>query len=348
MGIMSPKKTIKIFILISVIIILIFSIITFDCRSKEHYNELRKQFEDARMEIGKEAEYAIIGEILKEGKVYFIERESLDDLLTVIELKPMGAMACGYDYFIKIYRKKSPNLNIDINTECDYFTIADKEKSYDFGFNSNFFVFSGEFRKKVLYYIKELNKSKKYLYVIKSPISNKFEDLKKILIQDEGFKVLKPDAAPGELNPCLILNYVDRASKYPNLNKDEIFSTCHFGRFEPDKIFNEILNHEYLKNKIVLISNVYYRGSSSNENDHFFKREIKVYIQGDLPDKPFEHLKNIWLKNNQDRCNEFLKFEIEFIRDNFYFLEIISDQLIDQDGLDRIVKKYNLIEIFSR
>ncbi len=348
MGIMAPKKIFRILNPLILICILISFIITSDCRSKEYYNELRKQVEDARREIGNEAEFAIIGEILKEGKVYFIEKEKLDNLVPFIEFKTMGAMACGYDYYIKIYRKKLPILYIEINTECNYFTIADKDKSYDFGFSSNFFVLSGEFRDKVQDYIKKLDDHKKYLYVIKSPISNKLEDLKKVLIRNEGFKMLKTDAAQGELNPYLILNYVDRASKYPNLNKDEIFAPHEFGRFEPDKIFNEILNHEYLKNKIVLLSKVYYTASVSNANDHFFKREIKVYIEGDLPINHFHHLKNIWLKNNQNGIDESLKFEIEFICDNFFLLEVISAQLIDQERLDRLVKKYNLMEIFSR
>jgi hypothetical protein len=139
------------------ICILTLSIIILGLRSTEYPTEFDKQVEYARREIGKQAEYAIIGEILKESKVYFIKKEKLADLVPFIEFKTRGAAACGYDYYIKIYRKKLPNLYIELNTECDYFTISDRNKSYDFGFHSNFFVFSGKFRKIVQGYIKKLN-----------------------------------------------------------------------------------------------------------------------------------------------------------------------------------------------
>lgn len=343
-----PKKTVKIFILISMTCILTLSIIILALKSSEFPFGPGHRVENARREISKQAEYAIIGEILKESKVYLIEKEKLGELVPSIEFKIRGAVACGYDYYIKIYRKKLPNLYIHVNTKCDYFTISDKSKSYDFGFPSNFFVFSGRFREIVQGYIKKLNESKKYIYVVKSPISNNLEDLKRNLIQNEGFKVLKPDAAPEELNPYLRLNYVDRASKYPNLNEEQIWSFHDFGKFEPDNIFNEIINHEYLKDKIALISGVAHTASVSDPNDYFFSRQVKVFLQGELPIKHFQQLKNVWLKNNNNTIHENLKFEIEFIRDNFFLLEVISDRLLETEQSDRLVKEYKLKEIYSR
>ncbi|MCX6580331.1 MAG: hypothetical protein NT166_09105 [Candidatus Aminicenantes bacterium] len=346
MKILSSKKIVNIFIVFFVICILIFSIKILYLRNDEYNKDLSKQNENARREIERPTEYAIIGEILEEGKVYFIKKEMIDDLLTLMEVKPISAMPCGYNYYIKIYRKELPSLYFELNTECNYFTISDRNKSFDFGFDSNFFLLFGKFLKNIEGYIRNLNESKNYLYVIKSPISNKIKDLETALIQNEGFIVLKSDTKAEELNPYLRLNYVDRASKYPNLTDEEITSSYDFCKFKPDNIFNEIINHEYLKNKIALISEVYYIGSSFIETDRFFKREVKVYIKPDLSSAHFQYLKDIWLKNNQDRKDEYLKFEIEFIRDNSFLLEVISSQYIDRNELNRIVKKYNLMEIY--
>jgi len=283
-------------------------------------------------------DYGIFGELEgPERWIVKIDPGRLTRILDSLHRLPRGAMPCGYDYYLKIYRHNSSNIIISVNTECHYLTIHDTDGRTNLR-SGVFYSLRGPFYKWIKRLSTELGASRSYLYTFKVPISLRFNELSARIGQFEKCSILEPDSREGERNPHISLEYSDDLSNYPNLPEaDATRFLTELGRLEPDNRFFMMINDERLRNRIASLSLVRNRQTSYFKDRVTFFRSMEIFIEGTLLDEEIEALKGAWETVNG-------KNTFGYSADTKYTIEVVTDKLLKDAELLELKERYGIRE----
>jgi hypothetical protein len=282
--------------------------------------------------------YGIFGEYEKGRGIVEIDAANLITIIESLQIAQQGAMPCGYDYYLKIYRTGSSNFIIEMNTECKYLTIHSADGHEEIGLGE-FYSLSGRFFGEVKRLISELATSRRYLYKCRVSPDQSYEELSAKMAQGERCFVLKPDIREDERNPFISIRYSDKLALYPKLSEWDILRQCELGELEPDKHFNMLVYDSRLENRIASLSPVMFRESTSLRDESTFIREMKVYIKDPLSEVALEILRKAWEgANGRDT--------FRYSAGKEYTIEIITDKMLMESDIVELKKKYSIREIF--
>jgi hypothetical protein len=279
--------------------------------------------------------YGIFGEYEGARSIVKIGLGRLDRILDSVHRFPRGAMPCGEDYYLKIYRPNSSNIIISTNTECRYFTIADTDGRTSLK-NGVFYSLNGSFLRWIKRLASELTTSHDYFYSFQVPIALKFNELSTKIEQFKNGTILNPDGREGERNPYISLTYSDKLSNYPKLSVSQVSRyQCELGVLEPDNHFNLLIGDQRLKGRIAEISPVSLKETISYLGEETFFRKIKIFILGALSKEDIEGLRTTW---------EGVNGESTFIysADAEYDIEFITDELLKKSDIVDLEERYGI------
>lgn len=280
--------------------------------------------------------YGIFGEYEGAGRsIIKIDLSRLDRILDSVRLLPRGAMPCGYDYYLKIYRPDSSNIIISTNTECRYFTIEDTDGRTNLG-HGGFYSLNGTFLRWIKKLASELTTSHDYFYSFRVPIVLKFNDLSTEIKQFKNGTILNPDSREGERNPYITLTYSDKLSNYPNLSVSQVMRyQCELGVLEPDNHFNLLIGDQRLQGRIAEISPVRFSKLSSFRGEETFFRELKLFITCALAEDDIEGLKTSWEEVHG-------KGTFSYSAEAEYDIEFITDELLKKSDIVDLKERYDI------
>jgi hypothetical protein len=280
--------------------------------------------------------YGIFGEYEGVGRgVVEIDLRRLDRIMDSLHRLPRGAMPCGYDYYLKIYRPNSSNIIISTNTECRYFTIHDTDGRTSLR-NGVFYSLNGSFLRWIKRLASELTTSHDYFYSFQVPIALKFNELSAKIKQFKNGTILSPDSREGERNPYISLTYSDKLSTYPSLGVSQVMRyQCELGVLEPDNKFNLLINDQRLKGRIAEISPVRFRELRSFRGEETFFRELKLFITCALDKDDIEGLRASWEEVHG-------KGTFSYSADAEYDIEFITDGLLEKSDIVYLKERYGI------
>ena len=279
--------------------------------------------------------YGIFGEYEAGFNVVKVDLSRLDRILDSVHRLRRGAMPCGYDYYLKIYRPNSSNLIISTNTECRYFTIEDVDGRTNLGYG-DFYSLNGPFLGWIKRLASELTTSRDFSYAFRVPNALRFNELATRIEQFKNGTILNPDSREGERNPYITLTYSDKLSNYPSLSVSQVMGQqCELGVLEPDNHFNLLINDPRLKGRIAEISPVIARELRAFKEEETFTRELRLFITCALDKDDIERLRPSWEEVHG-------KGTFRYSADTGYKITFITDELLKKSEIADLSARYGI------